>query len=85
MTVTVANGGDNLSVYVPLFASDLRLIPAYAGVFAIMTGVWCALGYGLVNNPWAGKHVRRYGHLALPFVLVGLGLYLLSDALVLLR
>ena len=85
MGVTIANGGDNLSVYIPLFANDLRLIPAYAAVFAIMTGVWCAMGYGLVNNPVAGNHVRRYGHVALPFVLVGLGLYILSGALVLLR
>lgn len=84
MGVTIANGGDNLSVYIPLFANDLRLIPAYAAVFAIMTGVWCAMGYALVNNPVAGKQVRRYGHVALPFVLVGLGLYILSDALVLL-
>ncbi len=80
MGVTIANGGDNLSVYIPLFASDLRLIPAYAVVFAVMTAVWCAAGYGLVNNRVAGQHVGRYGHVVLPFVLVGLGLYILSGA-----
>ena len=83
MGVTIANGGDNLSVYIPLFASDPRLIPGYAVVFAVMTAVWCAAGYGLVNNRVAGQHVGRYGHVVLPFVLVGLGLYILSDALVL--
>ena len=81
MAVTVANGGDNLSVYIPLFAKDRNLIPLYALVFAVMTGIWCAAGYALVNNRLAGRHLQRYGHIALPFVLVGLGLYILSDFL----
>jgi cadmium resistance protein CadD (predicted permease) len=85
MAVTMANGGDNLSVYIPLFARDLRLIPTYAVVFAVMTAVWCGVGYALVNNRIAGQHVRQYGHIALPFVLVALGLYILSGALEALR
>lgn len=83
--VTVANGGDNLAVYVPLFAKQPAAIPLYAGVFAVMTGVWCALGYLLVNNRLIGARVRRYGRVALPFVLIVLGLYILSDARALLR
>jgi cadmium resistance protein CadD (predicted permease) len=31
-----------------------------------------------------GEHIRRYGHLMLPFVLIGLGLYILAGARVLL-
>ena len=85
MGVTVANGGDNLGVYIPLFAGDLSLIPIYALTFLVMTALWCAVGYGLVNNSVAGRHLRGYGHLALPFVLIALGLYILSDAVVLLR
>ena len=85
MVVTVANGGDNLGVYIPLFAGDLRLIPIYALIFLVMTALWCAVGYGLVNNPVGGRHLRDYGHLALPFVLIGLGLYIMSDVVVLLR
>lgn len=81
--VTVANGGDNLGVYIPLFSSAPRLVPFYAAVFAVMTGVWCALGFYLVNNPWIGDRVRRYGRIALPFVLIGLGLWILSGAIVL--
>jgi cadmium resistance protein CadD (predicted permease) len=81
MAVTAANGGDNLSVYIPLFAQDLNLVPLYALVFAVMTAIWCAAGYALVDNRLAGRHLQRYGHIALPFVLVGLGLYILSDLL----
>ena len=83
--VTVANGEDNLAVYIPLFASAPRLMPFYAAVFAVMTAAWCALGYLLVHNPLVGDRIRRHGRAALPLVLIGLGLWILSDALVLLR
>lgn len=81
--VTIANGGDNLGVYIPLFSRAPRLIPVYAAVFTVMTGVWCMLGYVLVNNPLLGAKIRRYGRVALPFVLIGLGLWILSKALLL--
>jgi cadmium resistance protein CadD (predicted permease) len=76
--VTVANGGDNLGVYIPLFAAGPAAIAVYIAIFSMMTVLWCALGYALVNNPLLGHRVRRYGHVLLPVVLVGLGLYVLS-------
>lgn len=83
--VTIANGGDNLGVYIPLFAKTPAAVPAYALLFAVMTGIWCVLGYLLVNNPLVGKSIRRYGHALLPFVLIALGAYILAGALPLLR
>ncbi|MDC3956889.1 cadmium resistance transporter [Polyangium jinanense] len=83
--VTVANGGDNLGVYIPLFSSAPKLVPLYAAVFVVMTGVWCAIGYHLVHNELLGRRIRRWGRLALPFVLVALGLLSLSRAMVLVR
>ena len=84
-SVTVANGGDNVGAYVPIFATDLGAIVTYALTFAVMTGVWCALGYMLVNNRILGGTIRRYGHVLLPIVLIALGVYILSGALVLFR
>lgn len=84
-SVTVANGGDNVAVYVPLFATAFDAIATYALTFAVMTGVWCALGYLLVNNNVLGGAIRRYGHIIVPVVLIALGIYILSDAVVLLR
>jgi cadmium resistance protein CadD (predicted permease) len=83
--VTMANGGDNLAVYIPLFSRELSLVPVYAAVFAAMTALWCAAGYWLVNHPLLGGRIRKYGSAALPFVLVGLGLYILADARALLQ
>ena len=82
--ITVANGSDNLGVYIPLFSREPSWIPVYAIVFILMTAVWCAGGYGFVNHPLVGARVERYGHLVLPFVLIGLGLLILWDARVLL-
>ena len=83
-SVTIANGGDNVAVYVPLFATTFEAIATYALTFAVMTGAWCTLGYLLVNNNVLGTAIRRYGHVILPIVLIALGLYIVSDALILL-
>jgi cadmium resistance protein CadD (predicted permease) len=50
-----------------------------------MTGLWCAAGHTLVNNAIAGKHIRRYGDMLLPVVLIGLGAWTLRGASALLR
>lgn len=83
--VTLANGGDNLGVYIPLFATAPQSIITYIVMFAAMTAVWCALGYLVVNNPLIGARIRRHGHVLLPVVLITLGLYILSDAVDLIR
>jgi len=82
--VTLANGGDNLGVYVPLFASEPRAFPIYGAVFGVMTALWCFAGWALVRHRAVRERIARWGHVALPFVLIALGLLILRDALVLL-
>lgn len=82
-SVTVANGGDNLGVYIPLFASQTSAILFYSLIFATLSAVWCWLGYWLATNPLVGERLQRYALHALPFVLIGLGIYILSGALIL--
>ncbi|MBX3232085.1 MAG: cadmium resistance transporter [Labilithrix sp.] len=76
--VTIANGGDNLGVYVPLFAVERRHLFVYVPVFAVMTALWCALAFRLVDNQAVRSKVRRYGRVVLPIVLVLLGLQILA-------
>jgi cadmium resistance protein CadD (predicted permease) len=78
--VTIANGGDNVGVYVPLFASQPAALATDAVVFAIGTALWCALGHWLVAHPATTSTIERNGHLALPWVLIGIGLYLIAGA-----
>lgn len=77
--ITVANGSDNLGVYIPLFAHTPAAIPIYVAVFAVLTGLWCWLGHALVTHRVIGSHIQRVGHALLPFVLIALGLFILID------
>jgi cadmium resistance protein CadD (predicted permease) len=77
--VTLANGGDNLAVYTPLFARSPAAIPLHAATFVLMTCAWCWIGSRLVASRWLAGPLRRHGHVLLPLVLVGLGIYILSD------
>ena len=76
--VTFSNGGDNIGVYVPLFAtynSPIAITILITG-FLAMTAVWCMLGYYLVNHHFLATRIRQYGSFLLPFVLTGLGVYI---------
>jgi cadmium resistance transport/sequestration family protein len=83
-TVTIANGGDNIGVYVPLFAtSTTGEIVALVIVWLLLVAVWCWAGYALVNRSFLGDTIRRVGDRLLPFVLIGLGVYILAEAFLL--
>lgn len=78
--VTVANGGDNIGIYVPLFASSaLPSLMTIVGVFFILIGVWCAIAYFLTRHPRTAPLITHYGQRVVPFVLMGLGLYILIE------
>ena len=83
--VTIANGGDNIGVYVPLFASGSTAgeIITLVAIFLAVTAVWCALAYYLVNHRLIASRLSSAGHIILPFVLIGLGVYILTDAFLL--
>lgn len=79
--VTFANGGDNIGIYVPLFASSpgpsLMVILA---VFFTLVGVWCFTAHRLTQVPAIAQSLTRYGNQLVPFVLIGLGILILLDS-----
>jgi cadmium resistance protein CadD (predicted permease) len=78
--VTVANGGDNIGVYGSLFATRGGWENAVLVlVFLAMTAAWCVTAHYLVNHPTLGNPIRKYGHIALPGALIGLGFYILGS------
>lgn len=79
--VTVANGGDNISIYTPLFATRSgRDVAVVGAVFAVLTAVWLVFAHWLTHHPTLGAPIRRYGHRLVPFVLIALGVLILHDA-----
>jgi cadmium resistance protein CadD (predicted permease) len=81
VAMTVANGGDNVSVYIPLFAARSASNIVLMGiVFGIMTAAWLALAYWLTRHRTIGAPVRRYTRLLMPFVYIALGVFILYQA-----
>lgn len=79
--VTFANGGDNISVYIPLFAGQSILgIGAILVVFGLMLAMWCYLGYVLGSHPVIARLIQRYEAVLIPLVLIGLGCFILLES-----
>ena len=78
--VTFANGGDNIGVYVPVFATaGVGGMSVYAVVFLVLVAVWCFAGRFFATRPVIAKALSRWGHILLPLVLIGIGLLILVE------
>jgi cadmium resistance protein CadD (predicted permease) len=78
--VTFANGGDNIGVYVPVFATagTARLV-VFAVVFLVLVAIWCLLGWFFAGRSVIARVLARWGHILLPVVLIGIGLLILVE------
>ncbi|MEU1841303.1 cadmium resistance transporter [Micromonospora chersina] len=79
--VTVANGADNIAVYVPVFRSlDPAAGLVWLLVFAALVAVWCAVAAALGSHPRVVALVGRAGHWLVPTVFIALGLVILTTS-----
>ncbi len=78
--VTLANGGNNLAIYIPLFASTS--LPRLSLILATCYGaiaLWLSLSYHLTRQPMLAVIMARYVRRAFPFVLIWLGTNILIN------
>jgi cadmium resistance protein CadD (predicted permease) len=81
--VTIANGADNLSVYVPLFRTiGLADSVVTIATFAAMVAVWLAVAHRLGSYRKTVAAVERSGHWLVPVVFIVIGVVLIARALV---
>jgi cadmium resistance transport/sequestration family protein len=79
--VTFANGGDNIGIYVPLFAnSNWANLGVILTVFLVMIAIWCWIAYWLTNYPAIAQILTRYGHQIVPFFLILIGIFILLES-----
>jgi cadmium resistance transport/sequestration family protein len=79
--VTFANGGDNIGIYVPLFAnSTWSSLLVIVGEFFLLVGIWCYVAYKLTQTKAIADLLTSYGNNLIPFVLIGLGVLILLDS-----
>jgi len=75
VALTLANGADNVSVYIPLFRqAGAGNTSVYVLVFAVLVGVWCMAARAVAGQrPLIGM-VERVGHWLVPMVYIAIGI-----------
>lgn len=78
--VTFANGGDNIGVYVPIFASSsVAKLLIILSTFVGMIGIWCPIAFHLSHHPLIAPKLTQYGAALVPYLLIGLGVFILIE------
>jgi cadmium resistance protein CadD (predicted permease) len=79
--ITVANGGDNIAAYTPVFrtssAGDMAVTLC---VFGLGVALWCAAGSWLASRRTITRAIGRWGHWIVPAVFVVIGVCILYKA-----
>jgi len=75
-SVTFVNGADNIGIYSALFAvSDLARVSVLISVLYILLAIWCLIAYRIHTQQVIAETLKKYGHRIVPFILIGLGIY----------
>ncbi len=77
--VTLSNGADNITVYVPFFVIGRANLWLILIVYAALVSLWCFVGRWLGSHSVILRSVDQWGHWVVPLVFVGLGIYVLSS------
>lgn len=78
--VTFANGGDNIGVYVPVFATvGTAGIIAYSVVFLALVAVLVAAARFVATRKPIAEVLERWEQVLFPIVLIGLGIVILVE------
>lgn len=79
--LTIASGGDNLSIYIPYFASlDWAQTLVALLVFAIGVIIFCELSQVLSSIPLISETIEKYTRIIVPLVFIPLGLYIMYES-----
>ncbi|MEB3249419.1 MAG: cadmium resistance transporter [Merismopediaceae bacterium] len=78
--VTISNGGNNLGIYIPLFASSSwQNLAVIIPICYLIVGTWLFMSYHLTRQPGIAFVLSRYAGKLFPFVLMWLGLRIILD------
>lgn len=76
------SGGEEIGIYTAVFATnnDITEIIVIISIVMVLTALWCGIAAYLVNHSFLANRLRHISSRVLPFVLIGLGLYILAEA-----
>jgi cadmium resistance protein CadD (predicted permease) len=78
------SGGEEIGVYASIFAvhHNVSEIATIFILVMIFTGIWCMMALYLVHHSSLAVHFRKLSRWILPLVLVGIGIYILTEAFI---
>jgi cadmium resistance protein CadD (predicted permease) len=80
-TLTIANGSDNIGVYIPLFArATTAEVLVILITFALGLLLWCLLAWQLTRLPSLALNLQGKAAWLMPFVLIVLGVVIVLDS-----
>jgi cadmium resistance protein CadD (predicted permease) len=78
--LTISLGGDNLSVFIPLFAETPHSLDSVIVLITLVSAVaWGLLAERLSRAQSIGSALERWGPRLMPLLLIALGLFILLD------
>lgn len=80
--ITISNGGDDIGVFIPLFAkyNTVAEVSVLISIFLIMTGIWCIVTFYFIRHPFVASRINVLSNAVTPFVLIGIGVYIIIDS-----
>jgi len=79
--ITIANGGDNIAIYTPVFrtmsTADTLITIA---VFLVLLALWCLLARAIGTNEKVTEALEKVEHWLVPVVFIGLGVFILIES-----
>lgn len=79
--VTIANGNDNIAIYVPIFVqSETWEIIVYLLGFLVLVAALCLICYYFIRFPPVFKYAQKYAPYISPWIFIALGIYILIQS-----
>ncbi len=80
-SITIANGGDNIAIYTPVFRtiSTTDALVTIA-VFLVLLALWCLFARAIGTNEKVTEALEKVEHWLVPVVFIGLGVFILIES-----
>lgn len=79
--ITIMNGGDNISTYIPLFSQAKGAeVAVYVVVYYLMLGTWLLAAFLIMKQRHILRIAQKYSGYLIPFLYMGLGIFIIVNS-----
>lgn len=79
--ITVINGADNISTYIPLFSQTRGAeMAVYLVTYYVLLGVWCLAAFLFMKQKHVLRVAQKYARIVVPFLYLGLGIFIIVES-----